>query len=147
MPLNSVAPLVVAIARRVHNAKATIGSRARRSWTTNDAAATKQTAAASKAKRPSDAPASVSATINEAIATVNRPAPTTSTLRSLVVTLSRRNRKKPTAAASPIGTFIQKIHAQLTCWMINPPASGPITDDTPQTLANQPCTLPRSCAA
>ena len=46
----------------------------------------------------------------------------------------------------PTGTLIQKIQAQLAVWMMKPPASGPSTDEMPQTLASQPCTRPRSLA-
>ena len=41
----------------------------------------------------------------------------------------------PAEAARPIGRLIQKIQAQLRCWMISPPANGPSTEEMPQTLA------------
>ena len=44
------------------------------------------------------------------------------------------------AAASPTGRLIQSIHAQLRCWMMSPPASGPMTEGSPGS-----CRAPARC--
>ena len=135
MPLSSVAALAVAIGRRDHSRNAIIGSAARRSCHANSPALTRNPAPATHAVRASPSPACVSPTIRDATATVNSAAPATSTGRRSRTAPSRRNAMKLAAAASPTGTLIQKIQAQLRCWMISPPANGPSTDEMPHTLA------------
>ncbi len=145
MPLSRVVMLVAAIRGRAHSEKASMGSRARRSCQTNDAAPSTNTTPARTAVRPPPTvPASVMASIRAAIVSANNAAPATSRLRTPCATSSRRKAAKPAAAARPIGRLIQKIQPQLRCWMISPPASGPRTDEMPHTLASQPWIRPRS---
>ena len=145
IPLSRVAALAVAIGRNDHSRNATIGFAARRSCHTNKAVAAANTANAARVDCRWPVPTCVSPSIREAIARVNSTAPGTSTRACSVDTFSRRNAANPAIESRPTGRLIQKIQAQDRCWMISPPASGPSTEDRPQTLASQPCTLPRSC--
>ena len=77
----------------------------------------------------------MSASISDAIATVNSAAPATSILRSRGSTRSCRNSTKPAAARAPIGRLIQNTHDQEMCCTMRAPASGPITDEMPHTEA------------
>ena len=70
-----------------------------------------------------------------AMARMNMPAPTWSILRRPVARL-RAEAQNPAAASTPTGRFIQKIQAQETCAMMRPPASGPSTAESAQTLAS-----------
>ena len=133
MAESSVAPLAEAMERRPQSASATIGSGARRSWATNSTPPTAKTARAIRTLR-SEVPISVSAAISAAMAMVNSVAPATSTWWVVSATFSRRKSMNRVAAISPTGTLIQKIHAQVRCWTMRPPASGPTTDEMPQTL-------------
>ena len=134
MPDNRVAALAVAIGRCAQSEKSSIGSLARRSWTTNKAAAMTKSTAGHNVPSP-DVPASVRATIRDAMAMVKSAAPAVSIERASRFTSSCRKARKPSDATRPIGTLIQKIQDQLACWMMRPPQSGPRTDETPQTLA------------
>src|SRR4051812_12961059 len=133
IPANRVAAFAVAIGRRAQSPNATIGSAALRSWSTNSQVATAQDAAEIKTAGP-DSPNSVSATISAATAIVNSTAPGTSTRRTPEPTRSCRNSTNRQEDPIPTGKLIQNTHAQLRCSTISPPASGPSTEETPQTL-------------
>ncbi len=68
-------------------------------------------------------------------AMVNSKAPPQSMLRLWCSTFSCRNSAMPATASTPRGTLIQNTQAQEMCCTMKAPARGPITAETPHTVA------------
>jgi hypothetical protein len=111
-PLIAGLTLAVAIGRCIHRRISSIGSGARRSWSTNRIAAT--TILHEGVERRSRQIDALGAALF------------TAAIAALMIALTE---------ATPIGRLIQKIHGQLRWPMIRPPTSGPATEEMPQTLA------------
>ena len=66
---------------------------------------------------------------------------------SVRATVARNEARKPSTARPPTGMFTKKIQCHEKTCVNQPPISGPITEETPNTAAKTPWILPRSLGA
>ncbi len=135
MPESADAALAAAIVRRPHSFSEIIGSGERRSWITNTIVETIAIAVSAAISRTPAEEIAVRSAMTAVIASANAPALRWSIRPSLRSTFSCRKRANIAAATAPSGRLSQKIQAQEKCWMMRPPASGPSTAESAQTLA------------